>query len=81
MTIVLALRGIVYSKATTRTPHLIPKRPQKLNLQLIRPAYATRTMNTLQEASRIYKAFQKGGPTFGGWQVPSFILFILHLYD
>ncbi|EOA82099.1 hypothetical protein ACJQWK_05574 [Exserohilum turcicum] len=26
-------------------------------------------MNTLQEASRIYKAFQKGGPSFGGWQM------------
>jgi 4-hydroxy-2-oxoheptanedioate aldolase len=26
-------------------------------------------MNTLQEASRIYKAFQEGRPTFGGWQV------------
>ncbi|KAI4660291.1 uncharacterized protein J4E78_004992 [Alternaria triticimaculans] len=28
-----------------------------------------RNMNTLQEASRVYKAFQKGGPTFGGWQM------------
>ncbi|KAJ6278231.1 2-dehydro-3-deoxyglucarate aldolase [Bipolaris maydis] len=26
-------------------------------------------MNTLQEASRIYKALQKPGPTFGGWQM------------
>lgn len=26
-------------------------------------------MNTLQEASTIYKAFKKGGPAFGGWQV------------
>ncbi|ORY13470.1 Pyruvate/Phosphoenolpyruvate kinase-like domain-containing protein [Clohesyomyces aquaticus] len=26
-------------------------------------------MNSLQEASRIYKAFQKGGPTFGAWQM------------
>jgi hypothetical protein len=28
-----------------------------------------RTMNTLQEASRVYKAFKNGGPSFGGWQV------------
>ncbi|EDU40014.1 HpcH 24-dihydroxyhept-2-ene-17-dioic acid aldolase [Pyrenophora tritici-repentis] len=26
-------------------------------------------MNTLQDKSRIYRAFQKGGPTFGGWQM------------
>jgi hypothetical protein len=26
-------------------------------------------MNTLQEASTIYKTFKKGGPAFGGWQV------------
>lgn len=26
-------------------------------------------MNSLQQASRIYKAFQKGGPTFGAWQM------------
>lgn len=26
-------------------------------------------MNTLQEGSRVYKAFQKGGTTFGGWQM------------
>ncbi|KAF1915181.1 Pyruvate/Phosphoenolpyruvate kinase-like domain-containing protein [Ampelomyces quisqualis] len=26
-------------------------------------------MNTLQEASKIYQAFQKGGPSFGGWQM------------
>lgn len=32
-------------------------------------------MNTLQESSRIYKAFKKGGPSFGGWQVRGFRLF------
>lgn len=26
-------------------------------------------MNTLQEASTIYKAFKKGGPAFAGWQM------------
>ncbi|KAF2120585.1 Pyruvate/Phosphoenolpyruvate kinase-like domain-containing protein [Lophiotrema nucula] len=26
-------------------------------------------MNSLQEASRIYKAFKKGGPSFGAWQM------------
>lgn len=26
-------------------------------------------MNTLQESSKIYKAFQKGGPSFGAWQM------------
>lgn len=26
-------------------------------------------MNTLQEASRVYKALKKGGPSFGGWQM------------
>ncbi|KAF2034833.1 Phosphoenolpyruvate/pyruvate domain-containing protein [Setomelanomma holmii] len=26
-------------------------------------------MNTLQEASKVYKAFKKGGPSFGGWQM------------
>jgi hypothetical protein len=26
-------------------------------------------MNSLQEASRIFKAFKKGGPSFGAWQV------------
>ncbi|KAF1840726.1 Phosphoenolpyruvate/pyruvate domain-containing protein [Cucurbitaria berberidis CBS 394.84] len=26
-------------------------------------------MNTLQEASKLYKAFKKGGPSFGGWQM------------
>jgi hypothetical protein len=30
-----------------------------------------RNMNSLQEASRIYKAFKKGGPSFGAWQVRS----------
>ena len=34
-----------------------------------RVPFSARNMNTLQEASRIYKAFQKGGPSFGGWQV------------
>jgi hypothetical protein len=29
----------------------------------------TRAMNSLQEASSIYKAFKKGGPSFGAWQV------------
>jgi hypothetical protein len=26
-------------------------------------------MNTLQQASKVYKAFKKGGPSFGAWQV------------
>ncbi|KAF2638162.1 Phosphoenolpyruvate/pyruvate domain-containing protein [Massarina eburnea CBS 473.64] len=26
-------------------------------------------MNSLQEASRVFKAFKKGGPSFGGWQM------------
>src|SRR5690242_1271548 len=42
---------------------------------------SVRNMNTLQEASTIYKAFKKGGPAFGGWQVrnqtSSSTLFIL----
>ncbi|KAF2002927.1 Phosphoenolpyruvate/pyruvate domain-containing protein [Amniculicola lignicola CBS 123094] len=29
----------------------------------------SRNMNSLQEASRIYRAFKKGGPTFGAWQM------------
>lgn len=35
----------------------------------IQPFVTSRTMNTLQEASKIYNAFKKGGPSFGGWQV------------
>jgi hypothetical protein len=34
-----------------------------------RPFVNFRTMNTLQEKSKIYNAFKKGGPSFGGWQV------------
>jgi hypothetical protein len=33
------------------------------------PFVNIRTMNTLQERSTIYKAFKKGGPALGGWQV------------
>ena len=44
-----------------------------------------RTMNTLQERSTIYKAFKKGGPALGGWQVRLLIvlsfLLILTLFD
>lgn len=35
---------------------------------------STKNMNTLQEASTIYKAFKNGGPAFGGWQVREPIL-------
>jgi hypothetical protein len=35
----------------------------------VQPVVKSRTMNTLQEASKIYNAFKKGGPSFGGWQV------------
>ncbi|KAF2731177.1 Phosphoenolpyruvate/pyruvate domain-containing protein [Polyplosphaeria fusca] len=35
----------------------------------IASATTIRTMNSLQEASRIYKAFKRGGPTFGAWQM------------
>jgi hypothetical protein len=31
--------------------------------------FASKKMNSLQEASRIFRAFQKGSPTFGAWQV------------
>ena len=34
-----------------------------------RPFSNIKTMNSLQEASTIYKVFKKGGPAFGGWQV------------
>lgn len=30
----------------------------------------SRMSNPLQQASRIFQAFKKGGPTFGAWQVP-----------
>lgn len=40
----------------------------------IQPFASSRTMNTLQEASKIYNAFKKGGPSFGGWQVFTYAL-------
>jgi 4-hydroxy-2-oxoheptanedioate aldolase len=34
-------------------------------------------MNTLQEASSLFKTFKRGGPAFGGWQVQnSFVTFM-----
>jgi hypothetical protein len=56
-------------KSTTKT-YLsnLHTRPRVNNIY-IRPFVNTRTMNTLQEKSKIYNAFKKGGPSFGGWQV------------
>jgi len=43
----------------------------KLDSHQFRPRFTHRNMNTLQEGSRVYKAFKKGGPSFGAWQVRS----------
>jgi hypothetical protein len=69
---VLALRRNVFSRAIPKTSKSTLNASSKFTSQYNRPACTSRTMNTLQESSRIYRAFKKGGPTFGGWQVRNY---------
>ncbi|KAH8629431.1 hypothetical protein IG631_16688 [Alternaria alternata] len=69
MTISHALQRATLPKSLKPTSQSLLKRPQIILSQNSQSSFRSRNMNTLQEASRIYKAFQKGRPTFGGWQV------------
>jgi hypothetical protein len=73
-----AVRRMTMSHLMSRSVTLTTSpRTCKLNLSIfsrantlrIPSAFTSRNMNTLQEASKVYKSFQKGGPSFGAWQV------------
>jgi hypothetical protein len=69
MTMLRFLRKTHFSRPTTgilayNYTHINPSSQSFIN---------TRTMNTLQDRSTTYKAFKKGGPALGGWQVRTVI--------
>lgn len=65
MTMALSIRQTFCSRTVPRAFTLNPKS----TTTYLRSLVSIRKMNTLQEASTIYKSFKKGGPAFGGWQV------------
>lgn len=65
----LCLRKTLCLRTLIKSPILSFKRPNST----LHHFSSDGIMNTLQEASTIYKAFKRGGPAFGGWQVRPYI--------
>jgi hypothetical protein len=70
MTMALSIRTAFCPRTITRALKSTRKHANTIS----GPLFHIRSMNTLQEVSTIYKAFKRGGPAFGGWQVGRYCL-------